>query len=388
MTLHTAVKRPSVLIYFLGFLLGLHIALPTYVASTFLGQFMPEKFIGWIYVFSSALTITAFAILPRLMRRFGNIKIATTTLLLSISGAVIMALLKAPLLVVGAFILSYLSATVVAFVYDVFVEHVSSDMVTGEIRGSFLVSINTAFVLSQPLAGFLITDDYFGTVFLASAASAIILLVLTIFIFKKFKDSRYHEVPIIKILKTVRRHKAVMEIFTLDFLLRFFYSWMVIYMPIYLHNHIGFEWKEITLMFGIMLLPFILDQRPLGRIADRWLGEKELLIAGFIIMAFTTSAMSFLVGAGFLVWTSVLFASRIGASTVEIMTESYFFKHVSDRDVSLISFFRTTRPWAYLVGPAIATLLLPFIGIQYLFLVLGMLMLYGALRTLSLKDTK
>jgi MFS family permease len=136
-----------------------------------------------------------------------------------------------------------------------------------------------------------------------------------------------------------------------------------------------------------MLLPFILIEIPAGKIADRWIGEKELLLAGFIIMALSTMVIPFIGTASFILWTTILFVTRIGASLVEIMTESYFFKHVKGDDANIISFFRMTRPLAYIAGPIAAIIALQFFPFQYIFLVLGIIMFLGLKYSLALKDT-
>jgi MFS family permease len=180
---------------------------------------------------------------------------------------------------------------------------------------------------------------------------------------------------------------GIRKIFLSNIMLRFFYSWMVIYTPIYLHEHIGFSWGEIGLIFSIMLVPFVVLGSPLGKIADKYIGEKELLSLGFVIVAVSTAYLSFVDSSNFLVWALVLLVTRIGASMVDIMSETYFFKKIDGSDSNLLGFFRMTGPIAFIIGPLLATLVLPFVGIKYLFLVLGILMLWGLRYSLTLKDT-
>ena len=124
------------------------------------------------------------------------------------------------------------------------------------------------------------------------------------------------------------------------------------------------------------------------RIADRWFGEKEILFLGFIVLALSSMAIGLLHNKSIIVWTSLLFVSRIGASMVEAMSETYFFKRVKDSDLGFISLFRTTKPWAYVVAPALAIVILPIAGLDASFIVLGFVMLYGVRFALALKDTK
>ena len=173
------------------------------------------------------------------------------------------------------------------------------------------------------------------------------------------------------------------------FLLQFFYSWMVIYTPIYLYTHIGFSWQEIGIIFSIMLLPFVLTEAPLGKLADRKWGEKEVMSVGFIVMALATGLIAFVETKNLALWAILLFITRIGAAMVEIMSETYFFKKVHSSKADVIGFFRTMRPFAYIISPILATVLFAFfLPIKYIFLVLAIIMFLGLYSSLELKDTK
>ncbi len=155
---------------------------------------------------------------------------------------------------------------------------------------------------------------------------------------------------------------------------------MAIYMPIHLYFDVGFNWPEIGTMFSIMLLPFILFQIPLGSIEDRKHDEKQILVTGFLIMSIATILMSFIVEKNFILWTALLFISRIGASFVEVSTESYFFRHISTENASYVSIFRMTRSIPYLVIPVISYFAITYLGSQYLFLITGIIVFLGGLR--------
>lgn len=98
--------------------------------------------------------------------------------------------------------------------------------------------------------------------------------------------------------------------------------------------------------------------------------------------------MSLIDEKSFWTWTIMLFISRIGASFVEISSESYFFKHVNQESTDIISFFRVMRPIAFIVAPIVATVSLQLIPFQYLFIVFGTFAVIGTKYAMSLKDTK
>ncbi len=88
-------------------------------------------------------------------------------------------------------------------------------------------------------------------------------------------------------------------------------------------------------------------------------------------------------------WGALLFVGRMGAATVETMSEVYFFKHVDAHNASLVGYFRRARPLAFIIAPLLASVLLGFHLLKFgdLFYVLGFIMLFAFYFTLRLKDT-
>jgi MFS family permease len=160
---------------------------------------------------------------------------------------------------------------------------------------------------------------------------------------------------------------------------------MIIYTPLYLSDTIGFEWKTIGVMFTIMLLPFVLLDGYLGRLADRR-GEKKVLTWGFIIMGISTLIIAFMNEKSALLWTALLFTTRVGAAMVEIMADTYFFKKVDATKTHFITFARMMRPFAYILSPIVATLLFTVFDMKGLYVFLGILMFYGLRYSTSIDD--
>ena len=149
-------------------------------------------------------------------------------------------------------------------------------------------------------------------------------------------------------------------------------------MPLLLNKEMGFGWDKIGLMFTIMLLPFLLfnGQLVFGR---QKTGEKEILTIGFIIMAVATFLIPIISAPIFWIWAVVLFVTRIGASLVEIASESYFFKHVKEKDVGEISVFRMVRSFSYVLAPLIAIPVIYFSSYSTSFYFLAIFTLLGLL---------
>ena len=101
-------------------------------------------------------------------------------------------------------------------------------------------------------------------------------------------------------------------------------------------------------------------------------------------MAVATAVLPFINGTEFILWTVTLFVTRIGASLVEIMNETYFFKHIESADTDILSLYKTTRPFSYLLAPALGVITLLLVPYKFIFLVLAAVVALGALVALRL----
>jgi MFS family permease len=384
----TIIKKSSLFtLYILGFTLSLRLAIPTYITSSFLDSFVGEKLVGYVYILGSVFTLTLFYFISDILKKIGNRKTTLWLALISFASLIVVVFSHNIYYIIIFLNISSATATMVAFCLDIFVEHDSTNITVGNIRGIYLTILNTAWLISPFLAGLIVGIDDYRKVFLVSALFMFLLFITVSFSLKDFNDPVYKEFPIWKTVKELTRRRNVRFIIVVFFLLQFFYSWMVIYTPIYLYSHIGLDWFTIGKIFTIMLLPFVLIQAPLGKLADGGMGEKKTLIAGFFIMAFSTFSIPFITDSSFWVWSIVLFVTRIGAAMVEVMSDTYFFKRIGERDSNLISLYRSMTPLVYIIGPIVAgiILLLGF-GIPTLFYVLSFLMLLGLRYSLSIRD--
>ncbi len=388
MNAHRKGLSPLLVIYIVSFFYTLHVALPVYANSTFLATLLPERWVGLIYTLSSLLTIIALIVIPRILRSIGDYFATVFFIILEIAMLLLIGANLTPALTIVFFVISSILVTLISFDFDLIVERFSKDASTGTIRGLYLTSANIAWVIAPALAGVILGNDQFWRMYLMSAV--IFLPALLIFVQKleRFKDPLYRTIHFRKGLTTVWNQRDLRYIFFVSFLLYFFFTVMVIYTPIYLHEHMGFAWDKLGILFSIMLLPFLLLEAWLGRIADKTLGEKELLIAGFVVMALSTGIISFITSSSFMLWAGLLFSTRIGAAMVEIMTETYFFKKIGGGDAQIVSLQRTIRPVAGVLGPIMATIILLVLPLKGLFLALAILMLLGVPCALMIRDTR
>lgn len=383
-------------IYTLGFVYTFVWALPLYINSSLLERFMSESTVGIVFTLAALASLFFLGKIPRLLRRYGHYRITLTFLGIQLLSLLVLALLSTlsiPIttsLVVIAFITLDVSITLVFFGFDILLEQLSTDKATGAIRGYFLTLTNGATIVAPFVGGLLLTDGDFWKIYLAAGALIVLMFFLVATQFKSHPNPAYHDISFKTALKRLTGNKNLYGILRAYFLLFVFYVWMVVYVPIYLHNYIGLPYAVIIgLIIPIALIPFPLFQMFLGQIADKYWGEKELLIAGFLIAGFGVMAFPFITSTEWWVWAIALFITRIGASFIELMSESYFYKHVEGRDVSLVSCFRMLRPLSYIFGTLVATICIWVLPeFKYLFFVLGLILLWGIYYARTIVDTR
>lgn len=382
-------KQKITSIFLLGFIFSFSLAIPTYVNSTFLNNYVSEGFVGVFYILSSVFTLLMMMSAGKILQKFGNYKTMIYALLINIISLVSLVVWDNLFIVVTALTIHLVIIALIAFNIDVFLEAFSDDSSTGKIRGTYLSFNNLAWLISPMISGFILLNNEYWKIYLFSGILTIPILYLIIRNLKNFEDPKYVKTAIWDTLKIIINRPNVSKIFWAHFLLRFFYSWMIIYMPIYLHEYIGFDWGTIGIIFTMMLLPFVILEIPLGKLADEKIGEKEILNFGFLIAGITTAMLTFITSHSVILWGLLLFMTRVGASMIEIASESYFFKKIDGNDTNILNVFRMTGPSAYILGPLTASILLIFIEINYLFVILGAFVAIGGIaREITLKDTK
>ncbi|MFA6339011.1 MAG: MFS transporter [Candidatus Paceibacterota bacterium] len=375
-------------LYIATFFLSFHYYFVFFINSTFLSTFIPDQYVGFAYAAAAIINVFLFLSAPKLLQRYGNFKFFMVLLFLEATSLLGLAFGKTLGIVAPLFLIHFATNPLLIFGIDIFLKKYSKEKNVGRIRGVYLTMLNLPVIVAPFISGIILDKYSFSYLYITAFILVIPLFLLIYFKFKNFEDESYQEISIFKTLKKVGKNQDIFDIIANTFLLNFFYSWMAIYVPIYLVQFVHFTWTEIGIMFSIMLTPFVLFQYPLGYLADKKLGEKEILITGSIIAGISTLAIPFIRENNFILWTVILFATRTGASFIELGTESYFFKKIKKDDVNLISLFRMLRELPYIISPIIAFFVLAFLSFQYIFIVLGLLMLLGVYYAFALKDTR
>ncbi|HWC57682.1 MAG TPA: MFS transporter [Candidatus Paceibacterota bacterium] len=370
--------KPLRPIFIASFLYSFHLALLMYLNSTVLNLNGNSLETTLAYTLGSMLAIALLVASPRLVRRYGNSRFLMGGLIATIIVLWAMGILITTHSFVLLFIVYFSLYLIVWYGFDLLFEHSSRRRSIGNIRGLVLTLDNTGVMLAPVVATAMLGMVGFAGVYFFGAL-AVIASYLTIRNTPRVAavDASSHG-SMREAFRALLAHRSARRIVALYFILQFFYAWMVVYTPLYLLS-LGFSWKTIGIMFSIMLSAFVLLQYGVGILADRLHAERAIIMAGCWIAAGATLALALPLPPDAIIFTAILFATRIGASILEVGCESAFFKQVKESDLALIGTLRMTMPMAYIIAPLCGALVLYIGSPRLLFGILAGILALGGL---------
>ncbi len=385
------VMHPRLVLSFANFFGAAHFFLIIYVIAPYLALFMPESQTGLVVSFGAILTLLAFPFMPRLVKRHGAKHLAIALAFLQGVSIYVLTFSPSAIFAVLCVAIACALSPLIAYQLDLLLEAATNEEgSTGRIRTLFLTAGNAALIFTPLIIGYLLDGtEAYARIFLAASLSLMPFIVLLMF--ERLPEG---EPPSLTGVRStcfcLWRDPDLRAAAFGNGVLQFFYHLAPLYIPLYLHTALGFAWSDLGWVFAVMLLPFVFVEYPAGVIADRWLGDKELMIAGFVITGLAFGSIAFITSSTPLIVVAlILFVSRIGAALSEAMIEGHFFRRVSEKDANTISVFRMMRPVGALVAPVFASVLLVAGNYTGFFQVSGALVVaLGILVTIPLKDVR
>lgn len=372
---------------FITFLLGFSQAILVYILSSYFQIASGTENVGVFYFISYGITLLILLNMHHVVRRLGKSNVLHFSILISLAAMFVLTLAPPSLasIILVIVYIAFISVSLVAT--DIVLESFSVDLMSGRIRGLHLTLLNAGFLIGPFLSTRILGKFDFHGIFVFLLILNSLILVFAISKIRAVNHDFKEKLNPLQIVRKVLERKDLRRIYYISFTLEFFYALMVIYTPIYLRD-LGISWSEIGIIFTIMLIPFVVLQYPAGIVADKKMGEKELLIGSLILMGLATLSIFFVGNGNIAVWSIILLLTRIGASLIEILRDSYFYKRIDGHDVDLINFFRTAVPVSYLVAALISTPILIFFPTKAIFLIVAFASFLGLYPAFRLKDNK
>jgi MFS family permease len=368
-----------------------HFYLIIYILTPYLATFMPEEYTGLVVSAGALATLALFPYAPRMVTRVGARRLA---LVFGTAEALaLLGLAVAPLPVVALILAAIACALppIIAYGLDLLLEATvahEEEGTTGRVRTAFLTAGNAALIIAPVVIALTLdSTDAYERIFLIAAASLLPLLAL--FVLNPIPEGGVPDTTRpIDGFKMALRDRDLRSVIAAYFLLQFFYYSSPLYVSLFLHIGLGISWSILGWVLAAILVPFLAIEYPAGVAADRWLGDKGLMVAGFVIAGGASVAFALVTGDTPLLFiVAILMATRVGVALVESMTEGHFFRRVTERDAESVSLFRMARPMAALVAPIVCSVLLAAGGYTTLFLGIGVIVgVFGILAAASIVD--
>lgn len=363
-------------IYETNFILVIAVASTAYIHSSFLkslGTQIPE---GILFAFGSLAAVLATLASPPLFEHLGVEKTTSYAGIVNGLSLVLIALNISTTLSIIAFIVAIATTALIVLGIDIVIEHLTEKNATGEIRGINLALGNLAFLIGPIVAGFIAEEFSLASVYLFAAIAT---FCMVLFFHKKFKTLNLYitqqQKNVLRDMKVLFSQKTLRNSYITGFMVEFFFAIWAIFVTIYMHEIIGFNWEEIGILFALMHIPYIVLEPLIGDVADIYDNENILMIGGLIVIALSFVWITTLQTDNMTTWALALIISRVGASFGQVGHESFFFKQVSEKNTDLISAYRTMAPLALLLGPVAGSIALLLTDYQTMFLIVAFLLI-------------
>jgi MFS family permease len=379
-------------LYLAGFVLILATSFPAYINSNFIENFVSVQYVGLFFVLANIVTFFAMLFFPAIIKRYSNLLTSKFILLINIVAlmGLILSTNPSPIWLLIFFISMWATSNLIFINMDIFVESFTENENTGKTRALYFTFINIGWMISPFLVSkFIVAENHYNLVYLVAALAVLLFYFIIVLNSKKINaDIAYRKLKIKETIQHYWKDLNLRGIYLVSLFLNIFLNSVVVFIPLYLHINLGFDWNTLGIMFSIMLIPFILVEIPAGIIADKYIGEKEMMYTGMGILTASLFLFFIVESTNPVVWGVLLFFSRIGAALIEAMRESRFFKIVDAQDISHINFLRTSYPLGYLIGSGLGALILFFYPVKFIFLFVAILLLYSFYSVSIIKDSK
>jgi MFS family permease len=376
-------------LYIGNFLCAIHFFIVLYALAPYLATFIEQKYVGLVFSLGALMTLVAFPYTPKFVYRFGARRILVFLGALTIG--TLLGLLLFPGALTAVLLIALLCSVQPLFMYllDLLLEaSISKESETGRTRALFMTAGNIALVIAPFLTGVLLGDtDRYSTLFLVGALSLIPFVAL--FCCAPISEKRPEHVHHLKlVIHCLLKDKDMRSVLLANATLQFFYHLAPFYIPLYLHSVLGIPWSTLGWMFTVMLIPFVVMEYPVGWLADKKVGDRELMALGFLLMGGSYAALAFVTQiTPITTLLIILVLSRVGAATVEATAEGHFFRKVTASDSASVGILRMTRPISAVLAPLVGSAMLFVTGYDVSFLLLGLLVLtVGIISALSVRD--
>lgn len=380
-------KNKVRLVSLVSFLLGFLDAFLIYILSAYFAEVTGSENVGPFYLIAYGGVLLSLFYLQPVIRVMGKARALYFGLGITILSSALLTHFSPSWISVGIVLVFIVASNLIWVTLDILLESFSEDKRSGRIRGFYLTIMNAGLLGAPFLSTVTLERFQYEGVFFVLVVGYTLVFLVALLGFRRDNAVFQEKLRLRQTFEKMLVKRNVLRIYHISFAMEFFYAMMIIYTPLYLRS-LNFSWYEIGLVFTVMLLPFIVLQYPIGILADRRFGEKELLMGSLVIVAASTFSLGFLGLQSLWVWGAALFLTRVGIAGIEVLRDSYFYKQIDSNQMDMIAFFRTARPAANIFGAVVSAALLLFFSLKSIFFLVGIVLVFAFFTAWGLEDTR
>lgn len=175
-------------LYFLAFILAVSTALPAYIQSNFLKQYVSIGMLSLFFIIANIGTMFAISIFPKLIKKVNNYFLTKVTLLIYGVSLLGLTMSNNSSSVLINIILYIISSNLLWINMDILVESFSANNITGKIRALYFTFINLGWIFSPLISSYLISLGGYYLTFFAAAVLVVPVFIIFLYQGKNLKD--------------------------------------------------------------------------------------------------------------------------------------------------------------------------------------------------------
>lgn len=343
-------------------------------------QFKTDQAVSTLYTLFNVVSLVTFFICVPVIRRLHQRRSFDLSLLMMPVFLVAIALSSYRLELAILYAIFTFFCNIYVFNLDLYIPRLQKKEDLMASTGKLGAIYNAAWVVG-PFVGSLIAEKSGNPqVFFASAAVAVIAFA---FVPARNMPRATIGVGFGNPLAEVRKFMASrfrIQAFINGLGINFIYgSWFLL--PLILIN-LKVDIRVIGLISGLVAIPWVLLEIPIGRLVDKKFSSRLLFTVGYAVMAVTTILMGNTTN---VIWFSIFYLlAVIGSCAIEQTNTPYLVKSLDKSELGLISIYLIKSPLGSIIAPLLATFLLTFFSLGQVVTIFGALIFVFVVNALLL----
>ena len=388
-------KKLLSIVYFSTVFYALHNFITYFIFSEYLSQYFSKFGLSMIYTLSAFTSIIISNFFGDFLKKFSNYKTLITVLIIQFIATTILAFSDSlNILSLGIFsAMHIIFSTLIWVSINIFIEEFSDHQNIGSIRGTVLTLYNLQAIIAPFIAAQFFELIGYKGIFILSAVTLLPIIYITKRFFNHVKEPKYKHINLFSSFKMVSENKDIKGVIASSFALNAFYGAVNIYLILYLTKILQIPTLlYIGIITPISVIPFILIPYKLGKYSDEIFGEKKAMIFGMLIMSITMMSVYFfkITSANVMLWVTILFIARLGATMVETENYAYFYKKIDGKSAGLIALFQNMVNIGFLFASFVGAIFIGLLDmdITYIFLITGLIGIISVFIIMRIQDTE